>query len=284
MEMLIRSNKIPRRKAQDMILAMVKYSNGSSSRFKTDADVKRYLATLGYDFNDLVRKSMEDYNCPIPTENLLGSTWKISGGTATIISAGRETLKIEGPGEITQKAYWGIYEESIGQLKESISCGSYTKCQSAISLGISSIEAYIGYRVEQWNEVHPTEALIDSKENKVSFDDKINYWIPHMTKNKKLDKSNKIWQDYKILRDIRDNTTVHAKKSSYGVSYDDLTDLIGKYSFGISGMLMELHKLFNDPIPPAIIRNFYAPPVTMLEGSDNPQCITNDHSVSSQSF
>lgn len=261
---------MPRRRAHDMILDMVKYSNGGSNRFKTDADVKRYLATLGYNFDDLVRKSMENFDCPIPTENLLGSTWKISGGTGTIISAGEEVLKIKGPGEITQKAYWGIYEESIGQLKACISCGSYTKCQSAISLGISSIEAYIGYRVEQWNKLHPTEALIDSKENKVTFDDKINHWIPTMAKNKKLDKSNQIWRDYKILRGIRDNTTVHAKKSSYGISYDDLIDLIGKYSYGISGMLLELHKLFNDPIPPAIIRNFYAPPVTMLEISDNP--------------
>ncbi len=111
---------------------------------------------------------------------------------------------------------------------------------------------------------------MDSKENKVSFDSKINYWIPVLTGDKKLDKSNQIWRDYKILRGIRDNTTVHAKKSSYCVSYDDFIDLIGKYSFGISGMLMELHKLFNDPIPPVIIRNFYTPPVIMVECNDNP--------------
>ena len=269
MNTLIRPNRISRRRAHDMILDMVRYSNGNSVRFKTDADVKRYLATLGYDFDDLVCKIKEDYRCPIPTENLLGSTWKISGGTATIVSAGKEVLKIVGPGEITEKAYWGIYEESIKQIEDSISCGSFTKCQSAILLGMSSIEAYIGYRVELWNKYHPTEALLDSKENKVSFDDKINFWIPIMTKNKKLDKSNRIWQDYKFLRDIRDNTTTHAKKSSYGVSYDELIDLIGKYSFGISGMLMELHKLFNDQIPPVIIRNFYAPNVIISENNDD---------------
>lgn len=266
MNRIVRPDKTPRRTAHDMILEMVKFSNYGSGRFWTDADIKRYLQSLGYDFDDLVKRCMENYNMPIPTENLLGSTWRLTGGTATSISpTGKELFSVSGSGELTQKAYWGCYEESQKQLKECISDQSYIKFQSALVLGIAAIEAYINYRAGIWNETHPNERLVDSKENKVSFDQKIDEWIPVMTNQKKLDKGNRNWQEFRYLRDIRDNTTIHMKQSGYGISYKDLADLINRYSYGISGILIQLHKLFNEMIPPIIIRNFYAPPVKIID-------------------
>lgn len=143
-------------------------------------------------------------------ENLLGSTWQLTGGIATSISpTGKELISVSGSGELTQKAYWGCYEESQRQLKECICDQSYIKFQSALILGIAAIEAYINYRVSLWNEAHPQERLVASKKNKVSFDQKVDNWIPTMTNRKNFDKGTRNWQDFKYLRDIRDNTTIH---------------------------------------------------------------------------
>lgn len=83
-----------------------------------------------------------------------------------------------------------------------------------------------------------------------------------MTNGKKLDKGNCYWSNFKILRSVRDNTTIHAKQSGYGISYDNIAELANLY---LSGLLIELHMLFNNPIPAIIIRNFYAPPVEVIE-------------------
>ena len=46
MNRIVRPDKTPRRTAHDMILEMVKFSNYGSGRFRTDADIKRYLQSL----------------------------------------------------------------------------------------------------------------------------------------------------------------------------------------------------------------------------------------------
>lgn len=268
---LSRQNSIPRKTAHGMVIAIVKYSNSYSGQFKTDADVKRYITKLGYNFDDLIMECRQDYKKPIPTENLLGSTWHLTGGKVSSNSeTGEELFALEEPGVFTPKSYWALYEQSHRQLENSINIISYTELQSAIVLGIACIESYINYRAELWNRKHPQELLTDSKECKVTFEQKIDNWIPIMSNGKKFDKGNRNWANYKILRGIRDDTTIHAKNSGYGVSYEKIAEIANLYSTGISGLLIDLHKLFDDPIPAIIIRNFYAPPVEVIEDNSAP--------------
>lgn len=154
-----------------------------------------------------------------------------------------------------------MFEQSLELLKESIEKNSYSLYLSSITNGIASIEAYIKEWTERYNYLNPDIKLIDTKHNKVSFDDKIDNWIPQMLNGKKLDKGNTIWAHFKILRSIRDKEAVHFQTGSFGISYKDLVEKMNLYKTGIAGMLFELHKLFNQVVPSNIIRVSYFPEI-----------------------
>ncbi|MHA2403773.1 MAG: hypothetical protein ACXADH_12330, partial [Candidatus Kariarchaeaceae archaeon] len=128
-----------------------------------------------------------------------------------------------------------------------------------------SIEAYIIHRVELWNRDNPHDCLTDSPAHKVSFDDKVDVWIPKMTGGKKLDKSIRNWMHFLDLRKIRDHVSIHPKSDGFGSSFSDLAEKINIFRTGIAGTLIQLHLLFHEKIPAIIIRAFYAPEVEVVE-------------------
>lgn len=130
--------------------------------------------------------------------------------------------------------------------------------------GIAGIEAYITHRVKIWNHAYPNNALIDTKQMKVSFDDKIDKWIPLMSSGKRIDKSNNDWRHYKILRSIRDDAAIHPKTMSMGVSLQQLAENINTLRAGIGGILIQLHCIFAEKIPAIIIRARYTPDVKVI--------------------
>lgn len=214
---------------------------------QTDDDVKRFFSGGTGTFDQLV-EFCRNYKQPVPVvENVLGSLMLVSG-TAIITSA-----------------YRNLYETASENLDRAVKKVSYADLQSAVTAGISSVEAYINYRVEKWNAQNPNEQLIDLKNQKVSFDDKINKWIPKMTGGKRLNKSLKNWPHYKLLRGIRDNVTVHAKESSYTRSVYEIAEAINMFKTGIAGLLIQLHDLFDEKIPSNIIRDYFAPDVEITE-------------------
>ena len=130
---------------------------------------------------------------------------------------------------------------------------------SCVSNGVASIEAYLGQKAGIYNKRNPGKELIDNKQNKVSFDDKINEWIPIMTGGPKLNKGTQRWEHYKKLRNIRDQQQAHSKAPALG---SDLAKLLSFFRTGIAGMLLELHILFGDRnVPATIIRHAYLPDV-----------------------
>lgn len=180
-------------------------------------------------------------------------------------STGEEDLEVEGPGTITVAGYWASFETAIHARDKSVETASYSEFLNSTVQGIASIEAYINQQAEQWNKDHPNDQLVDSALQKVSFDDKIDVWIPKMTNGLRLEKGYTNWQDFKILRSFRDNLAIHPKQSGYSISLSDLAKNIGLFRTGIAGLLVDIHILFKERIPSVIIRAKYAPEVEIVE-------------------
>lgn len=258
-----------RRGTHDMVMAMAKYSNHGikGDPFITDADVKRYFWEDGYDYRDVV-DYCRDKDAHVPgMENLIGAGYTIdsSGGKVSYVDkSGEETVlgEDEGPGGFSYPSYAGLFEKAVKDFNRCLDSADYDDFLSCVSFGVSSVEAYLHQEVKVYNRRHPGKKLIENKQNKVSFDDKIDKWIPIMTGGKKLDKSDQRWPHFRRLRAIRDSNQAHVKVAVLGASHNQLGELLNCFSTGIAGMLLALHVLFDDRKTPAtIVRHAYLPPV-----------------------
>ncbi len=254
-----------------MVILMAKFGEHSlvtRTTFRSDADVKRNYSAQGGDFSRIV-EDCRDYSKRIPLfENVLGSTWQVSNGATVSIEdheTGEETNVVKGPGLSALHGYLAIFESAVESINRAVDETSYTDFLSAAAQGVASIEAYINYRVNEWNKKHPDKQLIDSRQKKVSLDTKIDKWIPIMNSGKRMDKGGKTWHHYKILRGIRDDVLIHPKESGQGISLEDLADKINMFRTGIAKNLIQLHLLFDEKIPSKIIRSAFAPDVDVVE-------------------
>ncbi len=258
-----------------MVMAMAKYGNhfikgryGHS--FRTDADVKRYFGERGWDYRDVIETCRDkDEHVPF-LENLIGSGWTVdsTGGRVSYVDkAGEETIigENEGEGHFSYPSYMGLFEQAVEDYKRCLESGRYGDFLSCVSNGVASVEAYLNQEVRVHNRRNPGKELVDNKHNKVSFDDKIDRWIPIMTGGKKLDKGNQRWEHFKRLRAIRDGNQAHVKTAVLGANYRQLGELLNLFRSGIAGILLDLHILFDDRATPAVvIRYAYLPEVEYL--------------------
>lgn len=159
--------------------------------------------------------------------------------------------------------YEAKFESACSALTRAIEGASFEDFHTSIIKGISSIESYINHRAEIWNNsiASALNPLIDSKEKKVSFEDKITKWLPIMAGGKKLDKSGKMWNDFLTLQKIRDENAIHSKNYAQGGSYIELALALNKFKTGIADFLLQLHIIFDESIPSSIIRAKYYPEV-----------------------
>lgn len=273
-------SKISKSASKEMILLFGRYGNHfhegpskyitESFPFKHDEDVIKALAANGIEFNQLVTRCRNfDQNVPM-FENLIGSTIQTVGSprlSRINWDTGEEDLIIQEPGRMTIYDYWSKFEEAVDSRDRAVEKSSFLDFHSATVIGIASIESYINYRAEIWNQFNPQNRLVDSRESKVSFEEKIDSWIPETTGGKTLNKSNQDWNHYKILRRIRDDTVVHPKSSGYSISLLNLAWQINLFRRGIAGLLIQLHILFQEKIPRIIIRARYAPDVEVVADS-----------------
>jgi hypothetical protein len=260
--------KLSIRNAKKMIVAFARYGNHYYDvRFKSDADIKRSFSARGIDFEQLVERCRDPRETVPFFENLIGCAATPVGG-ATVsrvnLSTGETDLETKSPGKLVLYGYWATFETAVKALHRAIDEASYSELQSAIVQGVASIEGYINYRADIWNKQHPEEQLLDSRQNKVGFDDKIGDWIPKMTGGRKLYKGNQEWSHFRILRGIRDHHAIHPKVSGYSISFSELAEKINMFRTGIAGLLIQLHILFREKVPRVIIRAAYAPDVEVV--------------------
>lgn len=257
-----------RKSAKQMVLDMIRFSNHSHSKegLSTDSAVKKRLAAIGADFNEIV-ELVRDYEKRVPLfENYAGYTVNIIGTpiVTAINSELGEVAEIKGPGAITNLPYASMFEDTIKIRNEAMRSFDVNSMNMAIVSGLSCIDGYIGYKVAIWNNIHPDDQLVDSKEAKVSFNDKIDKWIPKMTQGSKFNKGTIVWPSNKVLRGIRDDY-VHPKEVGMGISADTFRKRIDLFRDGIALFLLDLHKLFKEMnIPSIIIRAAYAPDARVI--------------------
>lgn len=261
--------KISRRASHEMILLFARHGNHyHRDRFETDADVKRAFEQNGINYDDHVQKCRNPNSNVNFFENLAGSTFTVSEGAKMAkvdLQDGDEQFGVEGPGMYTESTYWALAEECAAQRDRAIQDCSYSALQSALVNGVASIEAYVRYRAEGWNRDNPGNPLEDSAQNKVSFQDKVELWIPIMLDSKRLDRSGRNWAEFRRLQNIRDDVTIHPKALGYGVSLEQMASDVNSLRTGIGGLLIDLHMLFFERIPRVIIRMKYHPDVEVIE-------------------
>lgn len=263
--------KRSRRETREMILAMGKYGNHNKHferPFDTDDDVINYFREQGFDFDRVVEGCRKkDESVPL-VENLITSEWTGGappGGYLVVKDERGDVLSgfTDGDlGKMTMSTYWSRFERAVAAFDRCLETTSYEDLLSSLSSGVSSIEAYIGSRVETHNRHHPESKLVDSKQNKVSFDDKIKEWIPRISGEKFEKGKNRNWSDFKVLRRVRDQEDAHPKTSAYAHSFKDMGDLLNRFRGGIAGLLLDLCVHFGEKqVPTVIIRRAYLPKV-----------------------
>jgi hypothetical protein len=267
---LVMGDRISRAQARRLIQIMAKHGNHYyEGQFSTDEEIKRFLAASGVDYEDMIEKCRIFTNSVLRFENLITSTaFSVGGGSLTLINnATRQTVAAtEGPGMIAYSSYWALFEESFSQLRATLTGVSpMTSFLNCTTTGIAAVEAYIQHRAIIYNETNPQTPLIDSKNSKISFDDKINLWIPTMTVGAKLDKSDKLWTSFKVLQGYRDNSAIHVKSPVLSMSYTELANGLNHFRYGIAGLLVRLHILFAERIPARIIRCSFLPDIRYIE-------------------
>lgn len=189
--------------ARKMVLAMAKYGDhGHQLRcdLSNEECVKEFYRLNGYNFEVEVEKARR-WSPGLPVMVPLFdfrtmNSFTIGGAPGSVggIKAGGEEflVKFEGKsGHVVLYEYLDIFENAAAELQRSVggsrriplsSGNSHRALLTAISDGIASIEGYITYQADR----RGGKKFKDSKQEKVSFEDKINEWIPQIT-GRKLD-------------------------------------------------------------------------------------------------
>jgi hypothetical protein len=266
-----------RRETRDIVLSMGEYGNHNKHferPFDTDDDVIAYLREEGFDFDRLVEACRHrDEHVP-RVENLITSEWtggEPPGGYLVVREERGDVLSgftDAGSGTMTTSTYWSRFERAASAFERCLETTSYEDLLSCLSSGVSSIEAYIGGKVESHNRRRPGDELVDSKRSKVSFDEKIKLWVPRMS-GEKFDKGkNRNWSDFKVLSAVRDQEDAHPKTSAYAHSFDDMAKLLNRFRGRIAGLLLDLCIHFGEKqVPRTIIRRAFLSKVRYVDGA-----------------
>lgn len=280
MKIVGQKEKISSNLAEEYIMLVAKFGdnivNKPQHKFyhAKDWKIKETIYSLNYDYRKIKEKCRYPYQEPIPfIHNLItaGGIWQVSGGKLSLKNeqTGTEEEILKEDGIASLNNYATSYEKAHKSLIKISEDQQYDEILSLVIYGVISIEAFISYLVDDFNKHNPTNLLKDSKASKISFDDKIDKWIPLITQGRRFDKSSKIWKDFKYIQNIRDSY-IHPKHIKFSFSISEIVDILKKFKNGISGFLIELHKMKNNIlIPTTIIRDFYTPDFYIKEVNES---------------
>ena len=258
--MLKRSQRRTRQQSRDLLLAIALHGRYyPQNRFQSEHDVRAaYRAEHGIDFDAAAKIHELLIDAPIPYENLLPMhQWTVTGGVSWVTATG-EAYSAPGGGQILTSHYEASFERMLSNEDDYLRTGDVSALLDAIDNGFNSTEDYVGYRAELWNHSHPGDPLIDDANHKVPFNKKLDEWIPKMS-GSKVDKSDTTWQRYARVHALRNNAKTHKKASASAWGYDKSAEALNDLNYGVSGILIRMHKCFNEQVPPRILRTLYSP-------------------------
>ncbi|HEY3160223.1 MAG TPA: hypothetical protein VGJ78_14760 [Vicinamibacterales bacterium] len=238
--------------------------------FPSDSAVRRFMEDRGDDFDAIVEECRDPARAA-PFENRLvggfGTVRTGSGGSVSIedTATGEELAVLKEDGVLVDSVYQHQFYTAVAALTRVVENTSLADLESAIVHGIASIEGYLNYRAGRWNRSHPEAQLVDSKESKVTFEEKVRQWIPVMARGQTLDLGDERWRNFLTLQSLRDHWTIHPKQSARAMPFREIATYANMFRAGIAGLLMAMHKLFGERIPSQIIRAHYAAEVEVVD-------------------
>lgn len=260
------NDKLSHQMAKQMILMFAKHGNHyHNENFISDHSVAHAYKINGVDFDWLIEKSRSpEFKIPL-FENMLSSTITMEGcSIQTFDACGKPEIPIEGDGEYTKYPYWALMEKSYQLRQSSVEKPSYIDLHSAITIGISAIEHFMNSQAISWDTIHTEMPLLDSKENKVSIEEKIKKWTPIITNGKNLEIGGVNWNRFLELKSMRDEI-VHPKGAYGHMQISEMPYYINILRDGIADIIIQLHLIFKIKIPAIIIRYKYTPDVKLMK-------------------
>ena len=270
MKVVAQQKKISQEAAEEYIMLIAKFGdnimNSSQSNFLRAKDwkIKEIIYSRNCDYRKIKERCRYPYQEPIPfMHNLMtaGGLWHVSGGSLSITNAltgvSEEILSEDGVASLNNCAtYYETAHNSLIKISEE---QKYDEINNLVIYGVASIEAFVNYLAVDYNKLNPPNSLKDSKQVKISFEEKIDQWIPIIIPGRRFDKGTKVWTDFEYIQSIRDNC-IHPKTTTNAQSITEIVRILNCFKNGISGFLIELHKMKNNiHIPTTIIRDFYTP-------------------------
>ncbi len=259
---LLKKRKLSSNQVQKLIFDLAFLGQFTEPYLNTEDEVVDFFNrqdNSGYYFDAIV-EHCRDYSNVVPLiEDTLGSSFTCDIGkyNGKILLSKRE-ISVEGPGILHMSNYLFQFSYSFGKLNYGIDNASILDIQTAFVFGIASIESFINEKAQRWSDNYPEDTLIDTREQKASFVQKIDEWLPKLT-CRNFDKTGEIWNHFQTLQNYRDNEIIHSRNSAFGITFGDMVELINKYKAGIAGFHKELHLLFEQHVPHRIIRAMHFP-------------------------
>lgn len=200
-------------------------------------------------------------------EVISGATWQTGGsqgapGVSVRNPITGEEVKLAGPGVIELSSYAARFETAVAAWWRAFERASHAELLTAVGDGIASIEGYLNRKAAEWNATHPEDRLEDTPKRRVPFRVKADDWLIKMA-GRSLDKSKPFWSNLLEIKKYRDDVAIHQKKTVTGVTLAELARLLNLFTTGIAVPLFNLHQLFQQATPSAIIRAAYAGEVTV---------------------
>lgn len=235
--MLKTRERISESKASKMIFAFVRHGD-HSNRSHTDTlnnnQIKLWFKQNGYPFKALTIK-VRKWGETVPfVENLIHSTFHVSGGQASIINTKTDEVvtSINSAGLLIDSDYQAKFEAASRHKQQAIQRCDVEELYSAISKGIASIESYFNSKANNYN-AYSDKPLVDSKKSPISLEDKFRIWIPILS-GKEFDFSKNNWRIFKELLEIRHNEAIHPKKVANAITYTEIAEIINKFRDGLA--------------------------------------------------
>ena len=263
-ETLRYARRLSKGTADKQILALARWGDGGGAPDAVTDDEIRSEASrvMGKAYGRILEDVRDGRFAPF--QNLIGSAWTVSAGVGTPGHATLPTTNGHVSGTaVTATTYWSLFEAALAARSRAVETDSIVEFALAATAGVGSVEGLINAFAARWNArcSEPGQQLIDSREEKVSLDDKFNRWIPAMSAGSRLDKSGPEWEHFKLLRTLRDHVAVHPKAAAFRATLADLANTMNLFPQGVAGMLLLIHKHFAQPTPSVIIRCLYGPVV-----------------------
>lgn len=190
-------------------------------------------------------------------ENLLPATFHTSspgGAIGVCLGATGEEFAVQEAGTFTLRDYVAKFEFAVEARDRAVARQLMTELETATYHGVASVESFLNYHAAAWDRYFPDEPVPKVR----NVYEKIEVWVPKLSKGSFLDYRQISWDAFKKVKRFRNDAT-HSHRGAKGATLGEIAAVVNLFREGIAVPLFQLHQVFHEKIPAAIIRAAYAP-------------------------